>query len=368
MSNIEFRKLQRQDGAVFSHFLAEVFGGKPCDVKLYEYAHFDNPAGESIIYGAWDGEKLVGTQLSRKCFFLIDGKRTLFGHLGSTATHKDYRRQSIALRLNDLCREEAKKQGVSLSFGFPNENSIAIVVRSFGREKIGELPILIDAYRIREILKLKRPQYSSALCSILAAIPQCFVSARSAFLKKPKGNVQVNPVGQVDAGWDQLMERIAPEYRVIQERNAQFVRWRFLNHPIMKYKILEARRGDKLHGYLVYVVHPWPEREEHHIPCGYVVDFLVPKTEEGRNTLHHLLYCARREMIADGAVIGTSINNMPEHFNSVFYKAFFFIAPRRIMPRPFHFTIRDESEQDAFITKVKEMGNWYLTLADNDII
>ncbi len=373
---IEFRRLTLEDGEKFSAFLGLCFGeGFFSRPELYKHWHFDNPAGESIIYGAWDRDKLVGTNAIQKSIFRIREKKTSMAHSFSLATHPEYRLhlfknegkiETIFTRINSLCREAIRREGIEMTYGFPNEKAIVPAVKFSGNEKIGTLDLFVDVFRLPEILAMKRPRFSPAFCRLATWIPQLAVSARSVLRSKPKGNFHVSKVETVDEKWDRFAEEIAAHYPVIQDRNAAFLRWRFLDFPVLDYRLLEARKNGKLCGYLVYTVYPWPEREEYRLLAGYVVDFLVLPDQDGEMALHHLLDRARREFIAAGAVMATSIHHVPTTLTGAFLKTGFFVAPKRIAPRSIHFVQRWETDNHS--ADAANWNNWFLNLADTDII
>jgi hypothetical protein len=322
MSDIEFRRLTLEDGQQFSAFLGYCFGeGFFSRPELYKHWHFDNPAGESIIYGAFDGNKLVGTNALQKSNLWIHGQKLLTAHSFSSATHPDYRLElikhegkieTIYTRLNTLCRQQAINEGCHLTYGFPNEKAIVPTVKFAGYKNIGSLKIFIDVLRLAEILKMKRPAFSQIFCKNVMFLPQLIISVRSFFKQKPKGNIHVQIIKQADKEWDQLMNDIVAYYPVIQDRNASFINWRFSNFPVLPYCMLTARKNEQLLGYLVYVVYPWPEREKLRICCGYIVDFLVRPDMEGDTALYHLLYHAHQNFQKQKVVISTSIHHIPE--------------------------------------------------------
>jgi hypothetical protein len=379
-TNIEFRRLTLEDGQQFSAFLGYCFGeGFFSRPELYKHWHFDNPAGESIIYGAFDGDKLVGTNVLQKSNLWIHGQKLLAAHSFSSATHPDYRLElikherkieTIYTRLNTLCRQQAINEGCQLTYGFPNEKAIITTVKFAGYKNIGSLKIFLDIFRLAEILKMKRPNYSQTFCKYVTFLPQLFVSARSFFKSKPKNDIQVQLVEQVDNEWDQLMNDTVAHYPIIQDRNSAFIRWRFNNFPVLPYCLLAARRNEQLLGYLVYVIYSWPEREKDHILCGYIVDFLVRANEEGDRALYHLLYQARQHFQEQKAVISTSIHHIPDRYSKIFNHAGYFIAQKKIMPRLIHFLLRQESikSENDLVQSAYNFEHWYLTLAYNDII
>jgi RimJ/RimL family protein N-acetyltransferase len=382
MSTIEFRRLTLEDGEQFSAFLGYCFGeGFFSRPELYKHWHFDNPAGESIIYGAFDADKLVGTNALQWMAFRINHEKYRLVHAVSAATNPAYRSiiirngqklESIFTMLNMLSCKDAEQQGALLTHAFPNKHSLNGFTKYLKFDDVGTVPILIDVLRIAEIISLKCPWLPIHLSRLLTLVPQCSISSRKLFRLKPYIDIQTSQVEKIDEEWDQFANESAKYYPIIQERHTSFLRWRFLKSPILKYQLLEARKKGQLVGYLVYLVYPWPEREQHQILCGYIVDFLVFPNDEGKQALYNLLCHARRDFVLKNAVIATSIHNIPFFLHDVFFKAGFFTAPAVIAPRSMHFTIRKNFEKylnnNTLLDTVTNLKKWFITLGDNDII
>jgi hypothetical protein len=374
--------LTKEDGNNFCCFLREIFGdGLSINEQIYEHIHFNNPAGESILYGAWDGEKLVGTNVLDWCNFFMNGKPIHVTHSHSAATHPDYRLclfesdkkiTNIYSHLNHLCSVEAQKLDILLTYGFPNQYALKPAIKYAHYFDIGTLPILLDIFRCREIVSMKRPTWSQNYCTFLTFLPQLVLSLRNRYYSSFSSNVQVQHVHEINEEWDHFANEISKHYSIIQLRDSKYLRWRFWENPARKYHILEARRSGKLEGYLVYIVNPWPERENNKIMCGYIVDFLVPPTSNGNETLRNLLYQARIDFINQKAVIATSICNIPSRFLKVFSRSGFWKAASLLAPRPVHFIIQKHFLETKYFHDtnkiVDNLESWYLTIGDNDII
>jgi hypothetical protein len=274
--------------------------------------------------------------------------------------------------LNYLCNDNAKNQDSLLTYGFPNQYSLKPSIKYAHYCDIGTLPILLDIFRCQEIISMKRQTWSKYYCSFLALLPQMILSFKNLLYLRHTYQFQIRQVYELSEEWDHFAEEMSQHYPVIQLRNSKYLRWRFLENPIHKYRLLEARCEKKLEGYLVYIINPWPEREKNNLSCGYIVDFLVPPTSNGSKTLHDLIYRAKTEFINQKAVISTTICNIPHYFSKVFSKSGFWKVPAFFAPRPVHFTIQKhffETELSQNIgNTVDDLKSWYLTMGDNDII
>lgn len=67
----------------------------------------------------------------------------------------------------------------------------------------------------------------------------------------PFSRYEVSPVEAVDVEWDELFERLAPRFPLLVARTASWVDWRYLRCPDPGFRLLAARRGRRLVGWIV---------------------------------------------------------------------------------------------------------------------
>jgi hypothetical protein len=63
---------------------------------------------------------------------------------------------------------------------------------------------------------------------------------------------QFELVREVSSEWDELFARVAPAYRFLIERNAAYVRWRYLESPEVPYIVVAIRKWRRLVGWVVF--------------------------------------------------------------------------------------------------------------------
>jgi hypothetical protein len=67
----------------------------------------------------------------------------------------------------------------------------------------------------------------------------------------PEG-LRVRRVEELDDRWDALLERVAPDYRLLVARDSRYLRWRYLGRPDVDYLIYAAFLGADLVGWAVF--------------------------------------------------------------------------------------------------------------------
>lgn len=95
---------------------------------------------------------------------------------------------------------------------------------------------------------------------------------------------------EIDALWDTL----APRFYAAVTRTSQYLNWKYVRQPHVKYSLLLAKRGERVCCYLVYRVGQPPERN-----VGLLADFLIDPAD--RLGTRALLAEGIRRLEADGA-------------------------------------------------------------------
>lgn len=128
-------------------------------------------------------------------------------------------------------------------------------------------------------------------------------------------------------------KKIRRQFPVTIERGYDYFAWRFFYHPFFDYRILSARRNNKLSGILI-----WRPDGERKYKMGRIVDFIAEK-ESAAELLKAFLYELRKEKIKFGEFLlsgnfykpalrsagffdvrGTRFENYPVLLNPVSFK------------------------------------------------
>ncbi|MCF8083212.1 MAG: methyltransferase domain-containing protein [Deltaproteobacteria bacterium] len=72
-------------------------------------------------------------------------------------------------------------------------------------------------------------------------------------LRKVWSGLKVEEVFSVDGEWDEFFDRVCPSYGFLVKRDAQYLKWRYLNCPDRPYRIFAVRKRGKLTGWGVFL-------------------------------------------------------------------------------------------------------------------
>jgi hypothetical protein len=168
-------------------------------------------------------------------------------------------------------------------------------------------------------------------------------------LRKHKNIVPIENFGH-DA--DLLWETVKQNYVVVVPRNKEFLNWRFVKNPEVKYWKFAFREGAKMHGYIILKKHPTLNE-------GHIVDMLSVEDEE---VVESLLNYAYWHFVAQG--IRRISCWCPENSflcdvlkNEGFTK--------REMERTY-FGVK-VFLKDTSLEPVEDFANWYLMMGDSDV-
>ena len=226
MADYTIRGYEPGDEAHILELFARAFHQRR-DLAHWAWKYRDSPYGSLRISVAVDGEgRTVAHYAGYPVPFSLAsaaGRRTVTAlQIGDTMTRPEAR--GVGRRSTSLLARTARDfyerfcaGRVAFNYGF-NEGGIqTFSVRVLGAERVESVP-----FRVREP----------------AAPPR---SAPGRWRRVLHG-LTVETVEAVDDAWDAFFRDVAPAYAFLIERDARYVRWRYLRRPDVPYLVLAVRR------------------------------------------------------------------------------------------------------------------------------
>ena len=237
--------------AVLSLFRETLVDSEQYTDDYWDWMYCQNPLKSAIIWVAVDGEKLVGHYALIPLEMTVNGAVRTGATAVNIAVHPDYQGKGIFPRLVAAAAEQAGRDGVVLSYVFPNERAYPIFTRKLGWVKVGSLRTLVRPLDVAAILRHRcRSRFQvKALAWLVELFLGLFFRPRQAPL--PAGT-EITEVSSFDGRIDGFWEKVRGGFRVMPVRDRQYLTWRFVKKPVRSgYEILLAEcRGETL-GYLV---------------------------------------------------------------------------------------------------------------------
>jgi hypothetical protein len=280
---LKLRLWEDQDRTEILKLMEVVFGkGRLTSTEFFDWQYIRNPAGRAIMVccEASDGS-LAASYTVIPVPIRIDGK-PLLGTLSlNTATHPRFQRRGLFVKTAETLYAHLSQKGIALTIGFPNHLSYPGFVTRLGFTDLGRTVTLRHILDSRTFLrrwakrKSLRPLCAAGglLINVLQRLP------------KPK-----MPVCRLQTFQGLSVESLWENARMIVAAEADWLNWRYVDHPFIRYEI--ALVGDLKQ------------------PLGLMVYKIDEVAEGNRGLIMELLLCRD----AEEAVLEALLAHAFEHF------------------------------------------------------
>jgi hypothetical protein len=234
-------------------FWKEYLPGTP-SARL-EWMNRENPLGPAIWFFAFDKESddLAGLISIIPKNVVLNGNTIRCGILGDFIVAKKYRVFGPNLLLLRTVTMNLTNLGFDFIYGIPNQASEGPLKR-VGFKNVGVMhslvkPLKTDYYLQKytglSFSKILSPFANSAL---KALSKESWVSSRGFFEESTVLN------GSFNILWDEIKHQ---QSNMIGEHSQEYLRWRFCQNPLYKFRILTYRNSedDKLLGFLFFTIY-----------------------------------------------------------------------------------------------------------------
>jgi len=251
--------------------------------ERYDWLYRSGAAEGWLLYGP-DGAVVGSTGLMRRRLKLF-GELRPAGQAVDLNVDRGHRFATPALKLQRAVTATVADGRVDAIYGFANRQSVALLRRA-GYRPLGELQRWVKPLRIGPVLRSRHGKgFAWNLAARLAVHLLGLASPETYRYRSRPGRVQV--LDQFDERFDALWAAGSRRLRVVGERSADYLRWRFARAPGAPYEVLGlGDAGGRLEAYGVY------RRHEGYL---YLSDFFGVGPEALGRLLAELLRRARRE-------------------------------------------------------------------------
>lgn len=241
-----------KDGPEIVRFWDTQFHGWP--VKKFQWFYQSNPAGAGDCWIAREPKNnaVVG---SIACFpkqMVIAGKPVTVGLGGDLGVNSEHRRQGLALALRRAMIANKDVAGYPFLVGTPNATSARITERA-GYTIIGGLRRMVKVLHSRQYVQ--RVVKASALSALLARPMDGILEMTSKERKfRDSGLYRYEITSEFDERFNDLNTEGTRQYRMIADRSAKFLTWRFVKCPYKSFEVFafSDARSSRLLGYIVF--------------------------------------------------------------------------------------------------------------------
>lgn len=288
------------------------------------------------------------------------GEREIIGSLSlDTMVHPEWRGRGIFVELARAVYQDAKEEGVPLTYGFPNANSHhGFITRLQWMDLCRTLPVLVKPLDIKRLAQTKfENQGTARLVDWLASAGYRLYSLGSS-KAADYPSYDVRSVECFDDATDTLWDRCGGIARISLVRDSAFLNWRFVRNPTEEYHILQAWQHKEVAGYVVLKL-----ADDFGLRVGYVADLLTLPDDDA---IAHALMEAALEYfrVKDMDIAGClMVGNLP--WPKQLRKLGFFKVPARLLPQDIYLGVRNNTGEftDSLLS---DWHNWNVSWADHD--
>jgi hypothetical protein len=249
--------------------------------------------GSTMAVAESDGE-LVGILGGVPFAFNLFGERKQGVWITNYVVRPDHRRGSTALQLLSMFRASAGRQeqpyDITVAFGI--NPATAAIYRVLRGEVLADIPRQMVVFpgaagRMAQLVGLAHPDWEPERAAALAAAlePRVMPEARA------EARTQFDP-----AEWDERNWPAMAAETLGAARDAEFLRWRYLDHPLFAYRVVTVAAGERT-GLAVWRLETiYRETAEGRMPVdrmARLVEFLPASEDNGRELLAAFLHQAR---------------------------------------------------------------------------
>jgi hypothetical protein len=324
---------------------------RPLDrLQRYEWYYLNNPAGPGttfLLESDEDGRSdIVGCTGIAPRRFELKGRQFTALLSADFAVDKNHRTAMPAIVLQRAARDFGR-QAADFSYGFPNSSAVAVFLR-IGYRQLGCVGRFVKVLRHEPYLR--NAGYVPGLASLAARVLDHAAALRDVVkFRNRRQDLRLEWLPEFDARFDDLWEVGRHAHRIIGNRNAQWLRWRY----------------DQQSGAPASIA-ALVNREANTV-CAYAV---VSQKEEGIARIGDFFAASAAQLSVLLGLVCRELRS--QEFRSV---SVYFLGARSIEEMLVaHGFVRRDNDRPVVVDPGRAAGvegflnpdNWYLTSADTD--
>jgi hypothetical protein len=181
-----------------------------------------NPAGKSLMMYADNDSDIVGHFAAIPMKYWIDGETVTCSHSAAMMIDPKWQNRGLIKFVADKLIQQLEHQKIPFTYGYPNDNAYELHIKLLGYEEVVQQQLLIKNIKLNEELKTS-----------------------------VTGSLTWKNISKFGPETNELWEKSKNDYKVIVERKADFLNWRYLDRPDINYYAYGVFDGSRLEGYCV---------------------------------------------------------------------------------------------------------------------
>lgn len=360
MKNWTIRRYNPGDESQIIQLFQEVFGkpmGKTENIKHWKWEYKNNPNDRLEIILAVDENKIVGHYAVIPVRMKIGNKEYTTSLSLDTMTRRNYRGQGLFPTLATELYNNIGKNGIPITYGFPNAFSIRGFIKKLDWFEISDLPIYIRPMNFALLFKqfLKTKFLSIIIGTLINFFFNLFLNK-----KKPPNNIKIERIMKFNKDFDDLWDVNKNMITVGVIRDSRYLNWRYFQKPEDEYVVFTIKNYKKLKGYIILKI-----EEKFNLKIGLIMDILTDPSCEAYHEylINHALFFFKKKKV--GII---SIIMFPQwRFYKSLKRNLFMKMLKIFFPEEIYFGARKNNDE-LDIQLVEDPNNWYLTWGDTDVV
>jgi GNAT superfamily N-acetyltransferase len=320
----------------------------------WEWQYAQLPTGQSHVYAAWDGDRIIGYYHVPVYRCMIDGEEKLIGNIQDVAVNPNYRGGGLFRKLAEYANADLNHVGIDLIYTFPNDKSIHTFLKYNHFSTVSAVPTYLRPVNSGGIIRSKANLLGTE--KVLGAIGDLSLKLISKSIKIV--DAQVETIHEITNEVEHAFTEYDSTFRNHLIRDKDWLIWRYLRSPRGKHHVLAVREAGKITAVLVLkedemLGNPALLIMDHAFATGKELSlrYLIQQVVE-RKVLHQLKF---NLVFVSG--ISPTLSSLR--------KVGFLPIPKKVNPRVLNLLARSTGtlEEKSLLAE----SNWLLTLGDWDV-
>ena len=220
--------------------------------ERFEWLYLNNPYGKARVWFAVDEKN--GKEIAFTCalprLMKVDGSDVICWNCGDFSVDRRYRTMGVALKLRRRAKDCVEDGEVPGFYAHPSDK-MALIHNRVGHSMIGKMNRYVKLLRVDR--KLQQLVKSQVLTRFLSPLGNGILRFKETFQRVGGGSdIRVLTNQEFGLEFDALFENARGPYRVIGNRGADYLNWRYARNPLYPTERAEIWEGKNLLGYVIF--------------------------------------------------------------------------------------------------------------------
>jgi hypothetical protein len=242
--------------------------------QLFPWQYIRNPEGRAQVWVATDSEtnRMIGVAAAFPRRVYCSGKEVRSYVLGDFCINATHRSLGLALALQRACLDGLAGSAPGFVFDFPSQAMLAVYKRM---QIHANASIIRHAKLLRADRKIAEHMPVRAVARGLSLVANIGLRLRDNGPESAGGYIISADPGPWGHDFTEATREWSPRSCICVARTADYLNWRYREHPTQSYEMLTVRKRGRLAGYLV----------QHMNGEDCTIDDLMAKDDDARRTL-----------------------------------------------------------------------------------